>query len=276
MSSFQDLTVNESMAPSIQVMNQDLIRLDRFEGHNFTRWQEKVLFFLTAIKLSYILSDDFAPILEEKADDSDECKKELQEQRKKRNDDDFLCRGHILNALSDSVYSAHRTIGTTKELWLALDNKYRIEEASNQKCNYFDFKMTDSKFVLAQVHELQLIVSNLNNAEIVLPCAFQVGAIIAKLPSSWNGYKKKLKHDETKHTLESLIRHLRIEEDSCKRENNDQAAEKANMVQENHKGNKKRKNSSSKQNYAETSKKKFKGDCFYCKKFGHTARECQH
>ncbi|XP_022889279.1 uncharacterized protein LOC111404750 [Olea europaea var. sylvestris] len=194
MSSFQDLTVNEFVAPSIQVMNQDLIRLDRFDGHNYTRWQEKVLFFLTAIKLSYILSDDLAPILEEKADDSDERKKELQEQRKKRKDDDFLCRGHILNALSDSVYSTHRTIGTTKELWLALDNKYRIEEASNQKFligNYFDFKMTDSKSVLTQVHELQLIVSNLKNAEIVLPDAFQVGAIIAKLPSPWNGYKKK-------------------------------------------------------------------------------------
>ncbi|XP_022856379.1 uncharacterized protein LOC111377499 [Olea europaea var. sylvestris] len=219
MSSFQDLTVNESVAPSIQAMNQDLARLDRFDGHNFTRWQEKVLFFLIAIKLSYILSDDLASIPEEKTDNSDERKKELQDQRKKWKDDDFLCRGHILNALSDSVYSAHRTIGTAKKLWPALDNKYRIEEASNKKFligNYYDFKMMDSKSVLAQVHELQLIVSNLKNAEIVLPDAFQVEAIIAKLPSSWNGYKKKLQHDETKHTLESLMRHLRIEEDSSK------------------------------------------------------------
>ncbi|XP_022891670.1 uncharacterized protein LOC111406487 [Olea europaea var. sylvestris] len=192
-----------------------------------------------------------------KADDSDERKNELQEQRKKWKDDDFLCRGYILNALLDSVYSTRRTIGTAKKLWLALDNKYRIEEASNQKFligNYFDFKMTDSKSVLAQVHELQLIVSNLKNAEIVLPEAFQVRAIIAKLPSSWNGYKKKLKHDETKHTLESLMRHLRIEKDSRKRENNDQAAEKANMVQGNHMGNKKRKNSSSKAKNEKTKK----------------------
>ncbi|CAA2991250.1 methylesterase 14, chloroplastic [Olea europaea subsp. europaea] len=47
------------------------------------------------------------------------------------------------------------------------------------------------------------------------------------------------------------MRHLRIEKDSRKRENNDQAAEKANMVQGNHMGNKKRKNSSSKLGSAE-------------------------
>ncbi|XP_073291587.1 uncharacterized protein [Primulina huaijiensis] len=231
MSSFKDLTLNDSVAQSIQVMNQDLVRLDRFNGHNFMRWQEKVLFFLTAIKMSYILSDDLAPIPNDAPEDDAKRKEELQAQRQKRRDDDFLCRGHILNALSDSVYSAHRTIETAKELWLALENKYRIEEASNQKFligNYFDFKMSESKPVLDQVHELQLIVSNLKNAEITLPELFQVGAIITKLPHSWNGYKKKLKHDESKHTLESLMRHLRIEEDSRKRENFDQEAGKAN------------------------------------------------
>lgn len=219
MSSFKDLNLSDTVTSSIRVMNQDLARLDRFDGHNFTRWQEKVLFFLTTIKLSYILGDDLPSIPDEKEDDTDECKKKLHEARQKRKEDDFLCRGHILNALSDSVYNGHRAIETAKELWVTLDNKYRIEEASNQKFligNYFDFKMNDSKSVLTQVHELQSIVNNLKNAEITLPEAFQVGAIIAKLPTSWNGYKKKLKHDDTKHTLDSLMRHLRIEEDSRK------------------------------------------------------------
>lgn len=89
--------------------------------------------------------------------------------------------------------------------------------------------MSDGKSVLDQVHELQLIVGNLKNAEITLPEHFQVGAIIAKLPNSWNGYK--LKHDEYKHTLESLMRNLRIEKDSRKQENFDQEAGKANLVQ---------------------------------------------
>ncbi|XP_073121784.1 uncharacterized protein [Henckelia pumila] len=234
MSSFKDLTLNESVAQSIQVMNQNLFRLDRFNGHNFMRWQEKVMFFLTTIKLSYILNDDLAPIPNDDATDDAKRKEELKAQRQKRKVDDFLCQGHILNSLSESVYSAHKTIETSKELWLALENKYRIEEASNQKFligNYFDFKMIEGKPFLDQVHDLQLIVSNLKNAEITLPEPFQVGAIIIKLPYSWNGYKKKLKHDESKHTLESLMHHLRIEKDSSTREHIDQETEKANMIQ---------------------------------------------
>ncbi|RVW45262.1 hypothetical protein CK203_110169 [Vitis vinifera] len=37
---------------TIKIMNQDLVRLDRFDGSNFTRWQDKVRFLLTALKIS--------------------------------------------------------------------------------------------------------------------------------------------------------------------------------------------------------------------------------
>ncbi|KAH6809528.1 hypothetical protein C2S51_027311 [Perilla frutescens var. frutescens] len=53
---------------------------------------------------------------------------DLKPQRQKHKDDDFLCRGHILNALSDSVYSVHQSIESAKELWNTLDAKYDIEE----------------------------------------------------------------------------------------------------------------------------------------------------
>ncbi|PIA34661.1 hypothetical protein AQUCO_03700146v1 [Aquilegia coerulea] len=171
-------------------MNQDLVRLERFDGENFTKWQEKVMFFLTAFKLAYILDDNLTPIPDEKPDDTEALKK----QRQKRKEDEFLCRGHILNALSGSVYTSHRLICPAKALWTALQNKYRIEEASNQKFlvgNYIEFKMTDDKSILSQVHELQNVVSDLKTASIDLPEDFLVGVIIAKLPNSWNGYKNK-------------------------------------------------------------------------------------
>ncbi|OVA02170.1 hypothetical protein BVC80_8795g15 [Macleaya cordata] len=60
-------------------------------------------------------------------------------ERMKRKEEEFLCRGHILNALSSPIYTTH---------------------------------------------------------QITLPVEFLVGVIIACLPKSWNGYKKKLKHDE--------------------------------------------------------------------------------
>ncbi|KAG6520201.1 hypothetical protein ZIOFF_017239 [Zingiber officinale] len=76
-SSFKDLTLRESTTQSIQVSYQDLLRLDRFNCYNFTRWQEKVLFFLTEIKLSYILGDDLADIPTDKPDDKEGRKLKL-------------------------------------------------------------------------------------------------------------------------------------------------------------------------------------------------------
>ena len=79
--------------------------------------------------------------------------------------------------------------------------------------------MNDEKAILAQVHELQVIVNKLCAVKIDLPVPFQVGVIIAKLPSSWNGYRKKLLHNSEDYSLEQLMKHLRIEEESRVREN---------------------------------------------------------
>lgn len=46
---------------------------------------------------------------------------------------------------------------------------------------YFDSKMHDNKFLLLQVHELQIIVNKLRAVKIELSEAFQVGATISKL-----------------------------------------------------------------------------------------------
>ncbi|OVA10372.1 hypothetical protein BVC80_1009g1 [Macleaya cordata] len=64
--------------------------------------------------------------------------------------------------------------------------------------------MTDNKSILAQAHSFLNIVSDLKVAEITLPLEFLVGVIIACRPKSWNGYKKKFKHDEKKYSIESV------------------------------------------------------------------------
>ncbi|XP_026458898.1 uncharacterized protein LOC113359491 [Papaver somniferum] len=78
--------------------------------------------------------------------------------------------------------------------------------------------MVDSKSIFSQVSEFLLIVNHLKDAGFELLPAFIVGVIIVRLPPSWNSYKKKLMHAETDYDLEGLQRHLRIEEDSRKRE----------------------------------------------------------
>ena len=162
--------------------------------------------------------------MEEIPDETDIDDDALKAKRAKRKEDDFLCRGHILNALSTPVYNAHRTLEIAKALWTALENKYRISEASNKKfliSNFMDFKMVTNKSIIGQVSEILLLVNQLKDAGIDLPESFVVGVIISRLPHSWNDYKKKIKHAETDYNLDGLQPHLRIEEDSRKRDLDD-------------------------------------------------------
>ena len=91
------------------------------------------------------------------------------------------------------------------EILNALETKYKIEKIGTNKFiiqKYFDYKMIDNISVLDQVHELQIMVNKFRNLSINIPESFQVSAIIAKLPPSWNNIKKKLLHMLEDLTLE--------------------------------------------------------------------------
>ncbi|RVW17497.1 Retrovirus-related Pol polyprotein from transposon TNT 1-94 [Vitis vinifera] len=239
-------------------MNQDLVRLDRFDGSNFTRWQDKVRFLLTALKIFYILDPTLAPLPEPKENDTPQ----VVAARKKREEDELICRGHILNALSDRLYDLYTNTNSAREIWEALENKYKAEEEGTKKfliSQYIDFKFFDEKPLLPQIHELQVIVNKLKVLKIELPEAFQVGAIVAKLPSSWKGYRKRILHKSEDYSLEEIQKHLRIEEESRSRDK---------MVEESNGGTNKA-NAVSKANHP-------RGPCFVCGKPGHYARECRY
>jgi hypothetical protein len=96
-------------------------------------------------------------------------------------------------------------MSSPKEIWKALETKYKTEKQGTDKFiiqKYFDFKMLDNVSVLDQMHELQILVHKLNDLSIKIPELFQVGAIIAKLPPSWNNYQKKFLHMAEELTLE--------------------------------------------------------------------------
>ena len=72
-----------------------------------------------------------------------------------------------------------------------------------------------NKPILDQVHELLVLVSKLRELKIIIPNPLVVGAIMAKLPQTWNNYRKKLLH-----MVEdiSLQKNIQIEEETQNRD----------------------------------------------------------
>ena len=89
----QSKTLFSMEGETIKIMNQDLVRLDRFDGSNFTGWQDKVRFLLMTLNIFYILDPALAPFLDPKEED----KAKIVAKRKKNEEDELICRGHILN-----------------------------------------------------------------------------------------------------------------------------------------------------------------------------------
>ncbi|XP_056159112.1 uncharacterized protein LOC130134993 [Syzygium oleosum] len=130
---------------------------------------------------------------------------------------DFLCRNYVMNGLHDSLYNVYCAKKTAKELWEALDRKYKTEDAGAKKFvvgRFLDYKMVDFKTVISQVQEIQVILHEIQAEGMNLSETFQVAAIIEKLPPGWKDFKNYLKHKRKEMNLEELIVRLRIEEDN--------------------------------------------------------------
>ncbi|XP_075076374.1 uncharacterized protein LOC142163024 [Nicotiana tabacum] len=130
---------------------------------------------------------------------------------------DFLCKNYILSGLEDDLYNVYSGVKTSKELWIALEKKYKTKDAELKKfvaAKLLDYKMVDNKSVITQVQELQVIIHDLLAEGLVINEAFQVAAMIEKLPPLWKDFKSYLKHKGKEMSLEDLIVQLRIEEDN--------------------------------------------------------------
>ncbi|XP_068312433.1 uncharacterized protein [Pyrus communis] len=224
---------------------------EKFNGIDFKRWLQKMLFYLTTLNLAKFLIED--------ASVSGTI-------------------NYILNALDNALYNVYSPIKSAKALWNSLDKKYKIEDAGIKKFvvgRFLDYKMTDSKKVINQVQELQLILHEIHAEGMSLSETFQVAAVIEKLPPAWKDFINYLKHKRKEMGLEDLIVRLRIEEDNrCpeKKSNSQFMQAKAHIVEGGPKNNKKRKHSG--ESSSQGNFKKFKGKCFVCNKTGHRASEC--
>ncbi|GJY05216.1 hypothetical protein Tco_0371156, partial [Tanacetum coccineum] len=89
---------------NLRIMNQEFVKLDKFDGCNYTRWADKMKFLLIVLKIFYVLDPLLAPIptnpvaTEGQEVDPNEVL-ELEKQRMIRKEDETLCCGHIKKSL---------------------------------------------------------------------------------------------------------------------------------------------------------------------------------
>ncbi|GJY39118.1 zinc finger, CCHC-type containing protein [Tanacetum coccineum] len=144
---------------TVKEMTTNFGKLDKFEGHDFRRWQKKMHFLLMTLKVVYVLTTPMPELME---DDTVEAIR----RRAKWENDDYICRGYILN-----------------------------EDASSKKflvSNFNNYKMVDFRPVMEQFNELLMILGQYTQHGLKMDESISVSSVIDKLPPSNMGKGKEV------------------------------------------------------------------------------------
>lgn len=165
-------------------------------------------FLLSALNVAYVLNSP-------KPKESETETLEEQRKRNKWENDDYVCRGHILHGMFDALFDIYQFVDSVKDLWDELESKYMAEDAPSKKflvSNFNNYKMTDFKPIMKQFHEIQRILRSFKQHNIIMVETFIVSFLIDKLPPNWKDVRNSLKHNKDDMNVEQLTTHLRIKE----------------------------------------------------------------
>ncbi|XP_024962651.1 uncharacterized protein LOC112502870 [Cynara cardunculus var. scolymus] len=196
------------MSEFVKDMTSKFSKLEKFQGNDFRRWQKKMHFLLTTLRIVYVLSTPMPEVMEDETLDH-------MRSRNKWENDDYICRGHILNDMSDALFDIYQNVERVRELWNSLESKYVAEDASSKKLLVSDFnnyKMVDLRPVMEQCNEPLHILGQFTLHKINMDGSIAVSSVIDKLPPSWKDFKHTLKHQKEEITLVQLGSQLYIEE----------------------------------------------------------------
>ncbi|XP_039069845.1 uncharacterized protein LOC120216522 [Hibiscus syriacus] len=220
----QNPNLNVSQSTVAINHNEKLVKLCR---NNFKMWQQKIVFYLTTRNLSRFLKD---PHVLEDGEDIVEAWK----------NSDYICQNIILNCLQDSLYPIYVGYETSKKLRDTLDHKYKAEDAGTKKflvTKFLNFTMVDSKPVVKQAEEFQLLINGILAERMVIEEDNKITA-------------KKLNKEEAEANV--------IEVKDSKK-----GKQPKNRLKLGPKG-------------GISKKEKYQGKFFKCGKMGHKSSECRH
>ncbi|XP_073220042.1 uncharacterized protein [Cicer arietinum] len=195
-------------------MNSNFVKLEKFDGGNFIRWQKKMKFLFTTLKVVYVLNT--TKPMEKEVETLAETR-----ERQKWENDDYICMGHILNGMSDSLFDIYQSSIYAKELWEKLESRYMQEDPTSKKflvSQFNNYKMVDNKSIMEQMHEIERILNNYKQHQMHMDETIIVSCIIDKLPPPWKDLKKSMKHKKNDISLKQLGNHLHLEEEYRKQE----------------------------------------------------------
>ncbi|GJX02653.1 zinc finger, CCHC-type containing protein [Tanacetum coccineum] len=244
-------------AAAMKHMASNFAKLDKFKGVDFRRWQKKMHFLLSSMSVVYVLT---TPIPE---DGGDDATVEQIRKRAKWDNDDYVCRGLILNGMSDSLFDIYQNVESSKELWDSLEAKYMAEDASSKKflvSNFTNYKMTDSRPVLEQYNELLGILGRFTQHKMNMDEAIQEELTLVELGSH-------LRIEES----------LRVQDSDKPKGNNVVGPSVVNMVE--HNNSSRYNDNKGKRKHHDNTKanpnKKAKPTCWKCGKTSHIKRDCK-
>ncbi|GJU61145.1 hypothetical protein Tco_1238911 [Tanacetum coccineum] len=157
---------------AVKHMALNFSKLDKFKGVDFRRWQKKMHFLISSMNVVYVLT---SPILE----DGENATMDQIRRRNKWENDDYVCKGLILNGMPDPLFDIYQNFKSSKELWDSFKAKYMAKDASSKKfliSNFTNYKMTNSRPVMEQYNELLGILGRFTQHKINMDEVIQLGS----------------------------------------------------------------------------------------------------
>ncbi|GKC19330.1 hypothetical protein Tco_1021480 [Tanacetum coccineum] len=167
------------MDTAIKYVALNFAKLEKFEGVDFRRWQKKMHFLLFSMSVVYVLT---TPIPEDRGENP------IVEQVRKRakwDNDDYVCRGLILN-----------------------EAQYMAEDASSKNflvSNFTNYKMTDSRPILEQYNELLGILGRFTQHKMNMDESIQEELTLVELGSHLRIEESLRTHDNDKPNGNNIV-----------------------------------------------------------------------